>query len=131
MTSEIEEAEIINIYLCQIKKKLPLGIRLNKTELNDILDEIEEHIWEIAIESAGDKEPNEMNVQIAISQMGEPQDIASNFTSRSTPHVYISEELYPSYRKYRKTLFWSSVLFFLLYTLLFSFYLAQPRFTTN
>ncbi|MHA2008522.1 MAG: hypothetical protein ACXABO_18740 [Promethearchaeota archaeon] len=129
MTSKIEEAEIITMYLCQVKKKLPLGIRLNKTELNDILDEIEAQIWEIAIESAGDKEPNEINVQIAITQIGEPQSIASKFTSRSTPHVYISEEVYPAYKKYRKTLFWSSVLFFLLYTLFFSFYIVPWHFS--
>ena len=53
MTNVIEEAEIINKYLCQIKKSLPLGIRLKKSELSDIMDEIEEHIWEKAIESAG------------------------------------------------------------------------------
>ncbi len=115
MTNIIEEAEIINAYLCQIKKSLPLGIRLKRNELNDILDEIEDHIWEIAIESAGDNEPNELDVQIAISQMGEPQNIANKFTNRSTPHVYISEELYPSYKKYRKILFWSSILVFVFY----------------
>ncbi len=117
MTNIIEEAEIINKYLCQIKKSLPLGIRLKKDELNDIMDEIEEHIWEKAIESAGDKEPNEIDIQIAISQMGEPQEIASKFTSRSTPHLYISEELYPYYRKYRRILFWSTVFSIILYML--------------
>lgn len=117
MTNVIEEAEIINKYLCQIKKSLPLGIRLKKDELNDVMDEIEEHIWEKAIESAGDKEPNEIDIQIAISQMGEPQEIASKFTSRSTPHIYISEELYPCYRKYRKILFWSTVFSIILYML--------------
>ncbi|MFW9987497.1 MAG: hypothetical protein ACFFC3_02480 [Candidatus Odinarchaeota archaeon] len=110
MTNIIEEAEIINKFLCQIKKSLPLGIKLKKNEINDILDEIEEHIWEKAIENAGDKEPNEIDVQIAISQMGEPRDIASKFTSKSSPHVYISEELYPYYREYRKRLLWASIL---------------------
>ncbi|MFX1500701.1 MAG: hypothetical protein ACFFDH_07020 [Promethearchaeota archaeon] len=110
MTNIIEEAEIINKFLCQIKKSLPLGIRLRKNELNDILDEIEEHIWEKAIENAGDREPNGIDVQIAISQMGKPQDIANKFTNRSTPYVYISEELYPYYRKYRKALYWASIL---------------------
>ena len=118
MTNVIEEAEIINKYLCQIKKSLPLGIRLKRDELNDIMDEIEEHIWEKAIANAGDKEPNEIDIQIAISQMGEPQDIAGKFTSRSTPHIYISEELYPYYRKYRKILFWSTVLSIIIYMML-------------
>jgi len=121
MTNIIEEAEIINAYLCKIKKSLPLGIRLKRDELNDILDEIEEHLWEIAIESAGDNEPNELDVQIAISQMGEPQNIAGKFTNRSTPYVYISEELYPSYTKFRKILFWSSILTFAIHALSTSF----------
>ena len=120
MTNIIEEAEIINKYLCQLKKSLPLGIRLKKDELNEILDEIEEHIWEKAIENAGDKEPNEIDIQIAIYQMGEPKEIASKFTSRSTPYLYISEELYPYYKKYRKILFWSSILSFILLIFLYS-----------
>ena len=115
MISIIKEARIINKYLCQIKKNLPLWVRLRKDELNCILDEIEEHIWEKAIEYAGDKEPNEIDIQVAISQMGEPQDIASKFTSKSTPYIYISEELYPSYKKYRKIIFWSLLLWLIVF----------------
>jgi len=107
MTNAIKEAEIISNYLGLIKKSLPLSIRLRKNELRDILDEIEEHIWEKVIESAGDKEPSEIDIQIAISQIGEPEEIATKFVSKSTPYIYLSEELFPSYRKFRKTLFWS------------------------
>ncbi|GAH48365.1 unnamed protein product, partial [marine sediment metagenome] len=105
MTNTIKEAEIISNYLCLIKKSLPLSIRLRKNELKDILDEIEEHIWEKVIESAGDKEPTEIDIQIAISQIGEPKEIATKFASESTPYIFISEELYPSYRKHRKHFF--------------------------
>ena len=115
MTNTVEEAEIINKYLCQIKKGLPLSIRLRKDELNDILDEIEEHIWEKVIESAGDKEPTEIDIQIAISQIGEPEDIANKFASKSTPHIYISEEIYPLYRTYWKVIFWSFFLWLAVY----------------
>ena len=115
MTNTVEEAEIINKYLCQIKKGLPLSIRLRKDELNDILDEIEEHIWEKVIESAGDKEPTEFDIQIAISQIGEPEDIANKFASKSTPHIYISEEIYPLYRTYWKVIFWSFFLWLAVY----------------
>ena len=94
MTNIIEEAEIINKFLCQIKKELPLNIRLKKDELNSILDEIEEHIWEKAIEIAEDKEPNDIDIQIAISQMGDPFEIASKFKEDTNPYIYISEELY-------------------------------------
>ena len=115
MTNTIEEAEIINKYLCQIKKGLPLSIRLRRNELNDILDEIEEHIWEKVIESAGDKEPTEIDIQIAISQIGEPEDIANKFASKSTPHIYISEEIYPLYRTCWKVIFWSFFLWLAVY----------------
>jgi len=115
MTNTIKEAEIISNYLCLIKKSLPLSIRLRKNELKDILDEIEEHIWEKVIESVGDKEPTEIDIQIAISQIGEPKEIATKFASESTPYIYISDELYPSYRKHRKTLFWSSLLWLIMF----------------
>lgn len=115
MTNTVEEAEIINKYLYQIKKGLPLSIRLRRNELNDILDEIEEHIWEKVIESAGDKEPTEIDIQIAISQIGEPEDIANKFASKSTPHIYISEEIYPLYRTYWKVIFWSFFLWLAVY----------------
>lgn len=115
MTNTIKEAEIISNYLCLIKKSLPLSIRLRKNELKDILDEIEEHIWEKVIESVGGKEPTEIDIQIAISQIGEPKEIATKFASESTPYFYISEELYPSYKKHRKALFWSSLLWIIMF----------------
>lgn len=115
MTNTIKEAEIISNYLTLIKKRLPVAIRLRKNELKDFLDEIEEHLWEKVIESAGDKEPTEIDIQIAISQIGQPEEIASKFTSKSTPHIYISEELNQSYRKFRKTLFYSSLLWLIMF----------------
>lgn len=129
MTNMIEDAEIISKYLCQIKKSLPLWLRLRKNELYSILDEIEEHIWEKVIEIADDKEPNEDDIQIAISQMGEPQDIAGRFASISTPHIYISEELYPFYRKYCKILVWSFLLWIIVFVtlnLFIQYYFFQP-----
>ncbi len=120
MANAIKEAEIISNYLSLIKKSLPLSIRLRKNELRDFLDEIEVHIWEKVIESTGDKEPTEIDIQIAISQIGEPEEIATKFVSKSTPYIYLSEELFPSYRKFRNTLFWS-----FLYGLIM-FFLSHP-----
>ena len=120
MSNAIKEAEIISDFLSLIKKSLPLSTRLRKNELRDFLDEIEEHIWEKVIESTGDKEPTEIDIQIAISQIGEPEEIATKFVSKSTPYIYLSEELFPSYRKFRNTLFWS-----FLYGLIM-FFLSHP-----
>lgn len=105
MPEIIEEAVLINQFLCDIKKKLPIWIRLKKSEVRDILNELEEHIWEKAIENAGENVPNEIDVQIAISYMGTPEEIACKYFSKSTPHVYMSEEFYPIYKKYRNILF--------------------------
>jgi hypothetical protein len=114
VTNRLIEAEIVNKYLCQIKKKLPLSIRLDREDLNAILAEIEEHIWEKAVENATNGEPSEIDLQIAISQMGNATEIAENYSIKSTPYVFISEELYPYYNKSIKLIILS---FFL--TLLF------------
>jgi len=113
VTNRLIEAEIINKYLCQIKKKLPLSIRLDREELNAILAEIEEHIWEKAIENATNREPSEIDLQIAISQMGDATEIAENYSIKSTPYVFISEELYPYYVKSLKLIILSLFLTFL------------------
>ncbi len=95
MIDRMREVEIVNDYLCQIKKRLPLSIRVNKEDLNAILEEIEEHVWEKAIENAESREPSEIDLQIAISQMGDAKDIAESYRTKSVPHIFISEELYP------------------------------------
>jgi len=105
ITTLMKEAEVINQYLCEIKNNLPLWIRLNRRELNEILDEIEDHIWEKAIENTENQNPNEIDLQIAISQIGNPKEIANKYTSRSTPRVFISKELYPYFLMYLKILF--------------------------
>ena len=101
----MKEAEVINHYLCEIKNNLPLWIRLNRRELNEILDEIEDHIWEKAMENTENQNPNEIDLQIAISQIGNPKEIANKYTARSTPRVFISKELYPYFLTYMKILF--------------------------
>ena len=105
----IKEAEMINQYLCEIRNNLPLWIRLNKTELNEILDEIEDHIWEIAIENTENKKPNETDLQIAISQIGNPKELANKYTAKSTPRVFISKELWPFFLRYLKILLFSCI----------------------
>jgi len=119
----MKEAEIINQYLCDIKNNLPLWIRLKKRELNEILDEIEDHIWEKAVENSENQEPSEIDLQIAISQIGNPKDIANQYTPRSTPRVFISKELYPFYLRYLKILCLSCIflLFFPFFPFAYSF----------
>ncbi len=130
MSSLLDEAELINQFLCKVKESLPLGIRLRKSELKDILDELEEHIWEKAIEIADERTPNEIDIQIALSHMGSPEDIAKKFVSKSTPYVYISEELYPIFKKYRKIVVYSFIFSIVLLTLPFSIINSNFLFST-
>ena len=116
----VKEAELINHYLCEIKNNLPLWVRLNKREVNEILDEIEDHIWEKAVENTENQSPNEIDLQIAISQIGDPKIIANKYTARSTPRVFISKELYPYYLRYLKIAFLSCI-FSLLFPFTYSF----------
>ncbi len=116
----VREAELINQYLDEIKNNLPLWIRLNRTEVNEILDEIEDHIWEKAVENTENQTPNEMDLQIAISQIGDPGEIAKKYTAKSTPHVYISKQLHPFYLRYLKIVFFSCI-FSLLFPFTYSF----------
>ena len=120
----IREAELINHYLCEIKNNLPLWIRLNKRELNEILDEIEDHIWEKAVENSENQSPNEIDLQIAISQIGDPKMIANKYTARSTPRVFISKELYPYYLRYLKIVFLSCI-FSLIFPFSYSFMVLE------
>jgi hypothetical protein len=95
MIDRMREVEIVNDYLCQIKKRLPLSIRVNRQDLDAILEEIEEHIWDKAIENAENRDPSEIDLQIVISQMGDAKEIAESYRTKSVPHIFISEELYP------------------------------------
>jgi hypothetical protein len=116
----VREAELINQYLCKIKNNLPLWIKLNRKELNEILDEIEDHIWEKAVENSENQSPNEIDLQIAISQIGDPKIIANKYTAKSTPRVFISNELYPYYLRYLKIAFLSCI-FSLIFPFTYSF----------
>ncbi|MFX1503702.1 MAG: hypothetical protein ACFFDH_22265 [Promethearchaeota archaeon] len=101
----IGDLEILNDYLCEIKKNLPLSIRLKKKETNSILEEIEDHIWEKVIENIGDRDPRREDIKNAISEMGSPVDIANDYPVKGTPFIYISEDFYPIYLKWLKILF--------------------------
>ncbi len=96
--NEKEMANLIKVYLKEVKSKLPEWLK-DKKEHKEILAELEEHIWSKAEELSGTGQPTIETVQMAISHMGSPQSIAKEYKRRGTPKVYITKELWPYYLK--------------------------------
>jgi len=90
---------IVKNYIAQVKKKLPEWFRDNKAELQDTLDEIENHVWDKACEIAGSDNPSVRNVELAIESIGNPSEIAKDYKKRGTPAIFITKELLPLYYK--------------------------------
>ncbi|MBN1328374.1 MAG: hypothetical protein JXA54_02765 [Candidatus Heimdallarchaeota archaeon] len=91
--------EIIQEFLGEVEKKLPFWLKSEKEELKDVLDELENHIWDRATELANDEEPTLEHIRQVIDHMGSPNKIASEYKHRGKPKLYITEELFPMYTK--------------------------------
>ena len=96
--SEKEMNNMVNEYLKEVKNKLPEWLK-DKKEHKEILAELEDHIWSKAEELSKTGEATLVSVEMAIAHMGTPQSIAKEYKRRGTPKVYITEELWPSYKK--------------------------------
>ena len=96
--SEKEMNNMINEYLKEVKNKLPEWLK-DKKEHKEILAELEDHIWSKAEELSKTGEATLVSVEMAIAHMGTPQSITKEYKRRGTPKVYITEELWPYYKK--------------------------------
>ncbi|MBD3191366.1 MAG: hypothetical protein GF308_12020 [Candidatus Heimdallarchaeota archaeon] len=92
-----EKQKLIDNFLKEVKTKLPFWLKSQEEELEDILNELENHIWDRATEQAQGGEPTAVDVQKAIAQMGSPREIAKEYKRRGSPKYYITEELWPWY----------------------------------
>ena len=92
---------IIEEFLKKVKEKLPSWIREDNKECTDILEEMEEHILDLAQELADDPEIeiNEENIREAIARMGSPEEITKEYKKRGTPKYYLTEEWVLWYKK--------------------------------
>ena len=99
MSYQNESKELIEAFKEEVKKKLPIWLKTQVTELKDFLDELEDHIWDKVTELAEGKDPDIFHVREAIKSMGTPRKIAKEFRTRGTPKFYITEELWPPYYK--------------------------------
>ncbi|QEE17331.1 permease prefix domain 1-containing protein [Promethearchaeum syntrophicum] len=91
---------IIDDFLKKVKEKLPSWIREDKKECTDILEEMEEHILDLAQELAGgpEEEADIENIREAIARMGSPEEISKEYKKRGTPKYYLTEEWIPWYK---------------------------------
>ncbi len=99
--NEYEYKYIVEKFLKKVKKKLPSWIREDTKECTDILEEMEEHILDLAQDLAGgpDEEFSMENIHEAISRMGSPEEITREYKKRGTPKYYLSEEWVQWYKK--------------------------------
>ncbi len=97
MAIESENEKIVKEFLTAVENKLPFWLRNNKKEVEEILEELQNHIWDKATEFAGEREITEKELIQAIQQMGEPEEIAKEYKRRGKPKFYITEELFPLY----------------------------------
>ncbi|MHA1979153.1 MAG: HAAS signaling domain-containing protein [Candidatus Hodarchaeales archaeon] len=88
-----ETDRLVNNYVKQVKKHLPDWIKNNNEKLEDIILEINSHIWDSAQEIANSKDPEPKFVQEAINRLGSPKEMARSYKKRGTPKYFISEEL--------------------------------------
>ncbi len=95
----IKPDTIVKNYIALVKKKLPEWLRDNKADLQDTLDEIENHVWDKAYEIAGSDNPSAQHVERAIESIGNPSEIAKDYKKRGTPAIFITKELLPLYYK--------------------------------
>ena len=69
--------KLIKEYLRKVKEKLPEWMK-EKKEHKEVLNELEEHIWDKAEDISGVGEPTEQSVRQAIWELGTPKEIAQD-----------------------------------------------------
>lgn len=99
MTENNPNQLLANKYLAEIKAALPGWLTENKKETQDVLEEIEQHVWDKAGELAGNQNISEANIRTAIEVIGTASKIAAEYKRRGTPKVYISKELWPLFTR--------------------------------
>ncbi|TFF97174.1 MAG: hypothetical protein EU541_08565 [Promethearchaeota archaeon] len=97
MKNNIEKT--LEEYLEKVKEKLPEWLKEDKDEVKEILAELEDHLRNRAKDFSDINQITEKSMRLAIAHMGSPSSIAREYKQRGTPHVYISKEMWPLYKK--------------------------------
>ena len=89
----------VQAFLKEVEDKLPGWLKDDKFEKHEVLNELEEHLWDKAEDLAGGEDINESHIHQAITSMGDPERIGKEYKKRGTPHVYITKEWWELYKK--------------------------------
>ena len=120
MNNVMEQENLVREFKEEVVKKLPVWIKANEEEKQDVLEELESHIWDKAEELAAGATISTIHVREAIFLMGSPRDIAKEYRRRGKPKLYITEELFDWYYK-SLIIIGSLILFANLMAMAFSF----------
>ena len=93
------EQKLVKDFLNEVKRRLPFWLKDVKEDVDEIIEELENHIWDRATELADGQEPSPDQIEQVISQMGSPGKIASEYKRRGKPKYFITEELWPQYQR--------------------------------
>ncbi|MHA1156161.1 MAG: HAAS signaling domain-containing protein [Candidatus Heimdallarchaeota archaeon] len=94
-----EDQKLIREFLDEVERKLPFWLKDEKKNVDDILEELETHIWDRANELADGEDPSIEDIKQVIDQMGTPSKIAGEYKRRGKPKFFITEELWTGYTK--------------------------------
>jgi len=104
------ENKLVKNYIAQVKQKLPEWLKWKEEELRNILNDLEQQLYNEARAISGDESLTDADVQEAIMRMGTPESIAKLYKRRGTPRFYITQELIEFYL--RSLFFFFGVVFF-------------------
>ncbi|MHA1505478.1 MAG: HAAS signaling domain-containing protein, partial [Candidatus Heimdallarchaeota archaeon] len=93
------EQKLVNDFLNEVRRRLPFWLKDVKEDVDEIIEELENHIWDRATELADGQEPSPDQIEQVINQMGSPRKIASEYKRRGKPKYFITEELWPQYQR--------------------------------
>jgi len=93
------EQKLVKDFLYDVRRKLPFWLKDQKEDVDEIIEELENHIWDRATELADGYDPSPDQVEQIINQMGSPSKIASEYKRRGKPKYFITEELWPQYQR--------------------------------
>ena len=88
---------LIDNFIIQVKRKLPEWLKWKEDEVNNILEDLKQQIFNEAVFIANGYEPSPTDIQQALIQIGPPENIAKIYKKRGTPRLYITEELLDFY----------------------------------
>lgn len=104
------ENKLVKNYIAQVKQKLPEWLKWKEEELKNVLNDLEQQLYNEARAISGGESLTEADVQEAIMRMGTPESIAKLYKRRGTPRFYITQELIEFYL--RTLFFFFGVVFF-------------------